>query len=319
MIDHDRLFKELLTAFFADFVELFLPNLSGCVDKDSFVFLDKEIFTDVTRGERHEADLVVKAQFLGRDSFFLIHLEHQAQAQRDFGQRMFAYFARLRERHALPIYPIVLFSHASRVPEPDYYELGFPDLMVMQFRYRVIQLGLMKWRDYMRRANPVASALMAKMGMTAEERPRVKLECLRLLAILKLDVAKMRLISGFVDSYLRLTAQEVLIFRREADTLEPKEKVTMMELTTSWKEEGIAEGLERGRHEGLERGRQEASQQVVARLVRHRWGELPANMVAQLKVLSFDDSQNLAEALWDFTSLADVEKWLADNPAPPKA
>ncbi|HEY3864298.1 MAG TPA: DUF4351 domain-containing protein [Verrucomicrobiae bacterium] len=147
--------------------------------------------------------------------------------------------------------------------------------------------------------------------MTEEERPRVKLECLRLLATLKLDPAKMRLISGFVDSYLRLTAQELLIFRREADILEPKEKVAMMELTTSWKEEGIAEGLERGR--------QEASQQLVLRQMRHRWGELPQSIVARLQALPFEDIQNLAEALWDFTSLGDVEKWLANERTLPKA
>ncbi|HEY3864299.1 MAG TPA: hypothetical protein VGO59_20700 [Verrucomicrobiae bacterium] len=165
MINHDRLFKELLTQFFGDFVELFLPDLSSYFDKSAPLdFLDKEIFTDVTRGERHEADLVVRARFFGRDSFFLVHLEHQAQVQRDFGRRMFQYFARLHEKHALPIYPIVLFSHDSHVPEPDHYEVGFPDMAVMKFDYRVIQLGLMKWRDCMRRPNPVASALMAKMG-----------------------------------------------------------------------------------------------------------------------------------------------------------
>ncbi len=45
-----------------------------------------------------------------------------------------------------------------------------------------MQLALMNWRDYLRRANPLASALMARMGMALEERPRVKLVCLRLLA-----------------------------------------------------------------------------------------------------------------------------------------
>jgi hypothetical protein len=28
-------------------------------------YLDKDLFTDVTEGERHEADLVVKARFCG--------------------------------------------------------------------------------------------------------------------------------------------------------------------------------------------------------------------------------------------------------------
>jgi hypothetical protein len=32
-MDHDRLFKELLTAFFADFLDLFVPELSASLDR----------------------------------------------------------------------------------------------------------------------------------------------------------------------------------------------------------------------------------------------------------------------------------------------
>ena len=43
----------------------------------------------------------------------------------------------------------------------------------------------------MQQANPVASALMAKMNIADSDRPKVKLECLRLLATLRLNPAKM--------------------------------------------------------------------------------------------------------------------------------
>jgi hypothetical protein len=102
VIDHDRLFKELVTTFFAEFVELLLPELSTYFDPGSIEFLDKELFTDVTEGERHEADVVARARFQGEDSFFLVHVENQAQVQPEFGRRMFRYFARLHEKHAVP-------------------------------------------------------------------------------------------------------------------------------------------------------------------------------------------------------------------------
>lgn len=41
MIDHDRLFKELLTTFFVEFVELFLPEVSSYLERQSVKFLDK--------------------------------------------------------------------------------------------------------------------------------------------------------------------------------------------------------------------------------------------------------------------------------------
>ena len=59
-MDHDRLFKELLTTFFGEFLELFFSELVADLDRDSIEFLDKEIFTDVTHGDRHAVDLVAK-------------------------------------------------------------------------------------------------------------------------------------------------------------------------------------------------------------------------------------------------------------------
>lgn len=47
MIDHDRLFKELLGTFFAEFVDLFFPDLASLLERDSLVFLEKELFSGV--------------------------------------------------------------------------------------------------------------------------------------------------------------------------------------------------------------------------------------------------------------------------------
>lgn len=49
-MDHDRLFKELLSTFFVEFVQLFLPDVHAYLDPASVAFLDKEVFTDVTAG-----------------------------------------------------------------------------------------------------------------------------------------------------------------------------------------------------------------------------------------------------------------------------
>ena len=55
MVDHDRLFKELISTFFLEFIDLFFPEVRDYIEAGSLDFLDKEIFTDVTSGERHEA------------------------------------------------------------------------------------------------------------------------------------------------------------------------------------------------------------------------------------------------------------------------
>lgn len=71
---------------------------------------------------------------------------------------------------------------------------------------------------------------MAKMNFAPTDRATVKLECLRMLVTLRLNPAKTQLISGFVDTYLRLNATEEQIFRTELQTLSPTEEETVMEI-----------------------------------------------------------------------------------------
>lgn len=127
MIDHDRLFKELISTFFTEFLDLFLPEVRSYTDARSLEFLDKETFQDITAGDRRELDLLAKLRFKGKGAF---------------------------------------------------------------------QLNRLNWRDFARKENPVASALMAKMRIAPQDRARVKLECVRLGAGLKLNKAKTHLILG---------------------------------------------------------------------------------------------------------------------------
>ncbi|MDJ0901063.1 MAG: Rpn family recombination-promoting nuclease/putative transposase [Xenococcus sp. MO_188.B8] len=164
------------------------------LEPDSITFLDKEIFTDVTVGERYEADLLVQAKFQSRSSYFLIHVENQSYNQANFNQRMFRYFSRLHEKYNLPIYPVVVFSYDRPLKATETsYQVEFPDFKVLEFNYRILQLNRLNWRDFLNQRNPIASALMAKMQIAPEDRPRVKAQCLRLLVSLKLDPAKMQL------------------------------------------------------------------------------------------------------------------------------
>jgi predicted transposase YdaD len=97
-------------------------------------------------------------------------------------------------------------------------------------------------------------------------------ECLRLLATLRLDPARSQLISGFVDTYLQLNVQEEQVFQTEVGTLEDIEQEDIMQIVTSWMEQGIAEGEQRGRAEG----KLEGEQSVILRQLARRIGDIPA-------------------------------------------
>ena len=149
--------------------------------------------------------------------------------------------------------------------------------------------------------NPVAAALRAKMKMSERERPRVKMECLRLLATLRLDPARSKLIGGFIDSYLSLSAQEMKQYEREFAALEPKERQTAMALISSWEQRGIERGIDQGKGE------------LIALLVQDRFGTVPADMAAQFSQLTSEQFNDLGRALLRFDTLADLERWLSQN------
>lgn len=309
-VDHDRIFKELLQTFFIEFLELFFPEVLSYLDRNSIVFLDKEIFTDVTSGEKHEVDLLVKVKFLGQNAYFLIHLENQSVNRSKFNRRFFRYFSRLLDTHELPIYPIAIFSYdLPKRAEIDNFKVEFPNFEVLTFNFKVLQLNRLNWKDYLNSHNPVASALMAKMDIKAEDRPKVKAECLRLLVTLKLNPAKMQLISGFVDTYLELSAKEELVFRQQLDKFLPKERQQAMEIITSW----MRQGLEQGLQQGLEQGKELGQKQMVLHLLKKRIGDISELTQEEIKLLNQEKLNDLAEALFNFSNSEDLKKWLELN------
>jgi len=92
---------------------------------------------------------------------------------------------------------------------------------------------------------------------------------------------------------------ETLLFEQQAATLlNESEKSSIMELTTSWKEEGLELGRER-------------ESQLVLRLLRKRFGALDPEMEARIRQFSFERLEELGEACLDLTSLSELKDWIA--------
>jgi predicted transposase/invertase (TIGR01784 family) len=245
-IDHDKNFKELISTFFLEFLELFLPQVASEIDPDSITFLQQEYFADLVEGEEKIVDLLVLVKRLGTDTTFIVHIEAQSNSQANFNRRLFFYFAILHQRHLQPVYPIVVYSFDTpKRAEPDSYKVEFSDRKVLEFNFATVQLNRLNWRDYIHQSNPVAAALMAKMQIAKSDRPKVKAECLRLLVTLRLDPAKTRLVSKFIDTYLSLNGAEEQVFQAEVGKMEPVQKERIMETLTSWEKKGMEKGIEK--------------------------------------------------------------------------
>ena len=68
-----------------------------------------------------------------------------------------------------------------------------------------------------------------------------------------------------------------------------------MQLMTSMRREGIHDGKET----------------LIVRLIKKRFGSVSPEITEHLSILSTDDLDNLGEAMFDFSNLADLETWLS--------
>jgi hypothetical protein len=175
--------------------------------------------------------------------------------------------------------------------------VDFTDFKVLEFNYQVVQLNRLNWRDFLNQPNPVASALMAKMNIADKERAKVKAECLRLLITLKLNPAKMQLISGFIDTYLNLNPVEEIQFQEEISTFSQPVQEGVMQITTSWMRQGIEQGIER-------------EKTLILRQIKRKLGEINPSLETKIMQLSIDDVEVLGEALFDFSTVEDLINWL---------
>lgn len=272
-------------------------------------FLNQELYVDQLDGEEYRADLLAKVRMrdAAPEAFFLVHVEHQSTAPSNFPRRAFRYFSAILERHGVLVYPIVIYSHdPPRKKQPSLFRMDAPDgLQVLRFRYRMIQLNRLSWRRFVHKQNPVASARMSKTRIAPRDRPRVKLECIRLLVTLKLDPARMRLIGTFLDAYLRLNDQEEQRFReaREMAKLESEKGVGSAEYVTSWEQRGMRQGLLKGREEG----RSETLREVLLDVLTTRFGLLDpaiAERIGQME--STEELRRLTHAALTAGSLQEL-------------
>ncbi|MDB9511226.1 DUF4351 domain-containing protein, partial [Kamptonema animale CS-326] len=89
--------------------------------------------------------------------------------------------------------------------------------------------------------------------------------------------------------------------------------------------EGLAEGIEIGEQRGIEIGEQrgiEIGEQrgieigqinLIKRQLQRKLGELNQEIEARLSTLSSEQLSALAEAIFDFSSIADLSSWLETN------
>lgn len=277
-LHHDQLFKQLIHTFFAEFLEEFFPEVHDHIEFSSIKPLSEEMFTDLHEGESRRADIVIEAKLKEQDTLIIIHVEPQSYTQPGFNKRMYNYFSLLYNKYRKPILPIAIFSYDNNWVERDEFIIDFPFFHVLTFNFLKLELRKMDWRKYINSSNPVAAALLSKMGYINEEKVQVKKEFLRMLVKMEIDPAKSTLINDFFETYLLLTKEEENVLMEEINQLSQDESERIYRLPNSW--------WEKGRREGIQEGHQTEKEKIARGMLKEG---LSIDLIAKVTHLSQEE------------------------------
>ena len=295
---HDKIFKQLLRVFFADFLGLVLPQAPERLDLSSPELLDKELFAGGPHGRRRELDLLVRVRTCDARPL-LIHVEIEARAKPGMEERLWRYRNQIQARYDTPVLSIVVYLKRGRPGarlETRDGSLG-PDFP--EFRYVSFGLEHCRAAEYLERPEPLAWAFAALMDPGSWSRAELKMACLRRIAGVR-DRVDPFLLVDCVENYLQLDPRELA----ELEALRSREEnqeVRAMKLTWS-------ETLrEEGRREGVEEGAQKGVRQVLLLQLGKRFGPLPETVCRRVEAIdSLDLLTRLAERLLSANSLEEM-------------
>ncbi|WP_458476142.1 Rpn family recombination-promoting nuclease/putative transposase [Paenibacillus sp. TH7-28] len=233
------------------------PSSTNCWITARPVFLCRSQLVDIVGEESRTLDLLLETKYIATDAYILIHLEPQSYKQPDFHERMFIYFSRLFERHRKEhklIIPIAVFTGESMHDERNSFSMDIPGQEILHFQFLKVELRNHHWRKFVDSNNPVAAALLAKMGYNKGEEKEMRFAYLRMLLQLtkKLDNARMKLIMSIADLYFVPDPKQDEAMLNELTNQYPKEGETIMELMPAWMRQGYEKGLEEGLEKGIE-------------------------------------------------------------------
>jgi hypothetical protein len=314
-MDHDQRFKTLIRQFFDDFLTLFFADWAARLDLSAVEWLDQELYPDPPEGSRHVLDMVAQVPVAAgaeggpASSLLLVHVEIESPDRTTrLTSRLPYYYHFLRDKHGLPVVPIVLYLKAGLDGVGvDCYVEELWDLEVVRFQYLYVALPGLDGVEYVQGESWLGVALSALMKIPPERVAWLGVEALRRLAGAPLSEQERFLLGECVQAYLPLDQGQMREFEGLLQS-ESYAEVRAMNQTMYEKgiEKGIEEGIEKGWQEGRQEGRLEGRIEVVIIMLQHRFGVLPDVIRPALERLSEEELRVLALKIPDASSLADL-------------
>jgi predicted transposase YdaD len=247
-----------------------------------------------------ETDILLRARSPVHGEFLVVN-EMQLRPDPAMPRRLTAYTALARERYALPVYPVVvnILSGPGAAPLPARFESEFLGLIARQDFHQVNLWEL--------DARPILQAPLLPLlpfvpimqgGSEADSLERA-LQLLRA----DPDLAEMETLLAFFASFVFPTELIRRIMRWDMAVL--RESPWYQEIFSEGLEQGLEKGLQQGLQQGLEKGRTEALRKTLVGILRHRFGDVPDDLIIALDQLSAEQLGDLVNPALDVRSLTE--------------
>lgn len=263
---HDRIFKELLERFFADFMQIFFPADAARLDFSTVTFLRQELIINLPTQTLRITDVVADVQTLtGEPETIIVHVEIEANDHKLLSKRMFDYYALLRilrQQTVLPL-ALVLRSGAGGLKWRTYREQLWTHELV-RFRYGQVGLRDLQSDEYLRLNNPVAATLATLMKRGKASKALLKLKSLQIVVNSSLTEGDKLFLIDVVEKYL--PREEVFDAQEEVMT-------ALQEVEMTWGEKHFTEGM----------------RTMLLLTMQRKYGQVPQSIVDKLNRITDPD------------------------------
>ncbi len=295
-MSHDQNFKNLILDYPREALAFFAPAEAVDIDQDARITPIRQEQLQERLGERfRELDVPLLVEWPdGHREALLFVLEEETQTRRFSLHRLAHYCLDLSELFDTQrVVPVVIFLEpADRVPR--HLALGGDSHTYLHFHYLTCALGQLPYEDYRDSDNLVARLNLPNMRYAEGHKLEAYAQAIRGLIRLEPDPEKRLKYLDFIDIYSGLDDNE-----RQRYTNEYAEEVeAMSQFAERFREEGMQQGMQQGRQQGEAR--------VLARLLRLKFGELPADVVQHVELADEQTLMQWSERILTAERIEDV-------------
>lgn len=248
--EKDHIWKRIISKFFKQFIEFFLPELHNDIDFTYKVkFLDNQLLKIVQKsgGKDRASDKLVEVKMKdGTNKFILVHIEIQDSHKSDFAFRMWQYYYRIFDKFNKDITAIAIYTDPSVKFKPNNYSKSFygTEISYKFNTYKVLDQKDKK-EELINSSNPFALIILASLYYLEskkddKKRYNFKIELTKLLIAKGFKQKDIYELFEFIDILLRFD-DDILEeqYFKEINMPRTKEKPLMSPFRKIARKEGV--------------------------------------------------------------------------------